>query len=98
MTEKAAALLPTDLWVEIKRLSSFMTELIVNYDENAILDENSLSKLAGMDTKVALVSRVVLGIDELTEESLKLFSSTKDLERVVKIESEYFERLAKKKG
>lgn len=64
MTEKASALLPTELWVEIKRLNSLMTELITNYDENAILDENSLSKLAGMDVKVALVSRVVLGIDE----------------------------------
>ncbi len=98
MTEKASALLPTELWVEIKRLSSLMTELITNYDENAILDENSLSKLAGMDAKVALVSRVVLGIDELIEESLKLFSSTKDFERVAKIEPAYFERLAKKKG
>ena len=98
LTEKAAALLPTELWVEIKRLSRLMTELIVNYDKNAILDNNSLSKLAGMDTKVALVSRVVLGVDELTEESLKLFSSTKDFEKVAKIKSEYFERLAKKKG
>ena len=98
MTEKAAALLPTELWVEIKQLSTFMTELIVNYDENAMLDENSLSKLAGMDTKVALISRVVLGVDELTEESLKLFSSTKGFERVAKIEPEYFEHLAKKKG
>ena len=74
-----------------------MTELVVNYDEKAILDKNSLSKLAGMDTKVALVSRVVLGIDELTEGSLKLFSSAESLEKVAKIESNYFEELAKKK-
>ena len=51
-----------------------------------------------MDTKVALASRVVLGIDELSEESLELFSSVKGFERVVKIEPEYFERLGKEKG
>ena len=98
LTEKAAALLPTDLWVEIKQLSNLMSELLTNYDENAILDQNSLLKLAALDSKVALISRVVLGIDELTEESLKLFSSTKDFERVAKIELGYLERLAKKKG
>jgi hypothetical protein len=97
-TEKAAALLPTELWVEIKRLETLMSELIDNYDKSAIINEESLLKLAGMDAKVALVSRVVLGVDELTEESLKLFSSTKGFERVAKIEPEYFEHLAKKKG
>ena len=35
-----------------------MKELIANYDENAILGENSLSTLVGMDAKVGLVSRV----------------------------------------
>ena len=97
LTEKASALLPTDLWVEVKQLSNFITKVIANYDEKATIDEDSLSKLAGMDTKVAMVSRIILGIDELTEESLKLFSSAENLEKVAKIEFDYFERLAKKK-
>ena len=84
LTEKAAILLPTDLWIAIKQLHNLMTEVLAQYDEKATLDENSLLKLAGMDTKVVLISRTVLGIDELTEESLKLFSSTKDFEKSYK--------------
>ena len=98
LTEKAVALLPTDLWIEIKKLTTFMTELINTYDETLTIDENSLLKLAGMDTKIALASRVVLGIDELTEESIKLFSSVDSLERITQIESDYFEALAKKEA
>ncbi len=30
LTERAAAILPTDLWVEVKRLSSAMTDLVVD--------------------------------------------------------------------
>ncbi len=96
LTEKAAAILSTDLWVEIKQLNSFMTELLVNYDENEKLNEEHLIKLSSMDAKVALVSRAALGIDELTEESLKLFSNVKDFERLAKIESEEFKVFAKR--
>ncbi len=97
MTEKAAAILPTELWVEIRKLNDFMVDLIIEYDDNATIDEKSLSKFASMHTKVALISRVVLGIDELTGESIKLFTSIKNFDTVTNIKPEYIEYLAKKK-
>lgn len=88
LTEKAAAILPTELWIDIKRLSNYMTELVVIYDENRKLDKEHTAKLSAMDAKVALISRAVLGVDELTQESLELFSSGKNYEGLVKIGAE----------
>lgn len=98
LTEKVAAILPTDLWVEIKQLSSYMTELVVNYDENGKLDEKDMVKLSGMDAKVALVSRALLGVDELSNESLKLFSSAQNFERLAIIEAKELTVLAERKN
>lgn len=96
LKEKASAILPTDLWVEISQLSSYMTELAVNFDENGKLDEKDMVKLSAMDAKVALVSRALLGVDELSDESLKLFSSMKNFERLAKIELEELKVLKKR--
>jgi len=98
LTEKAAAILPTDLWVEISQLSNYMTELAVNFDENGKLDEKDMVKLSAMDAKVALVSRALLGVDELSDESLKLFSSVQDFERLAKIEAKELTILAEREN
>jgi len=94
LTEKAAAILPTDLWVEIKQLSSYMTKLVVNYDENGKLEGEDIKKLSAKGAKVGLISRAILGVDELSDESIKLFSSTDNIERLAKIEAEELVNLA----
>lgn len=95
LTETAAAILPTDLWVAIRQLDDFMLELLVAYDENETVDKRTMLKLSGMDTKVALISRTVLGVDNLTDESLVLFSTAKDFKRVTRMEAALFERLVR---
>jgi hypothetical protein len=96
LTERAAAILPTDLWVEIKRLSTAMTDLLGDYDEVSKIDQDKLITIMAIDAKVALLSRAVLGVDELTDESLRLFSSTKSFERLATLESKELEERARK--
>ena len=95
MIDEGAAILPTELWIEIKRLNDHMVNLLVSYDESTRLDPNSLTTLSAMATKVALISRTVIGVDELTGESLGLFSNKKHYEALTKIEVEHFERMSK---
>jgi predicted AAA+ superfamily ATPase len=97
LAERAAAILPTDLWVEIKNLNGAMSDLLGTYDQKKTVDKKSAERIAGMDAKVALMSRVVLGVDALTDESLGIFSSTKGLERVAAIESDHYLQLARDK-
>jgi hypothetical protein len=96
LQEEGAAILPTELWVEVKQLNSQITGMLVEYDEGRGISENSMGDLVARETKVALLSRVVLGIDELTEESLKLFSSKMDIERIANIEVEHLKAMQEK--
>ncbi len=98
ITEEGAAILPTELWVEVKKLSSHVTTIAVEYDENGAIDSEQMIKIIAMETKVALVARSVLGVDELTEESIKIFSSKKEFERLANIEVSSFEDMARDKN
>ncbi|HXD32137.1 MAG TPA: hypothetical protein VN643_13525 [Pyrinomonadaceae bacterium] len=80
LTEQAAAILPTDLWIEIRRLSTAMTDLVTDYDVVSKIDQDKLIAILAIDAKVALLSRAVLGVDELTGESLRLFSKRNGIE------------------
>jgi len=95
LTEQAAAILPTDLWIEIKRLSTAMTDLVVDYDEVSKIDKDKLIAIMAIAAKVALLSRAVLGVDELSDESLKLFSKRKGFESATNIELSELEDLAR---
>ena len=59
----------------------------MEYDENETIDTEQMVKLIAMDTKVAMVARLVLGVDELTEESIKIFSSKKAFAKSAHIET-----------
>ena len=90
LQEEGAAILPTELWVEINQLNDFVTGILVSYDEGRGVGLENMRELAARAAKVALLSRVILGIDELTEESLKIYSSKKNLDRVASLEIEHF--------
>jgi len=96
MQDEAAGILPTELWVEIKRLNDQVVNLLVSYDHSTKIDPSGLTTLSAMMAKVALISRAVIGADELTEENLSLFSSTKHYINLANIEVEHFERISKK--
>jgi hypothetical protein len=90
LQEKGAAVLPTELWVEIKKLNGAMTDLLIKYDSDGGIVKEDLDPLVARDAKVALLSRVSLGIDELTAESLKLYSSESEFSKVASLEVEHF--------
>lgn len=97
LTEQGAAILPTELWIEVKKLSEHVVTISDEYDKNKIIDSNQIVKLSAIGTKVALVARSVLGVDELTEESIKIFSSKKAFGNLANIEISYFENMAREK-
>lgn len=90
LTEEATAILPTDLWIEIRKLNSWMTDFLVSYDAEQPLAE--LRDYIVIDAKVALIARALLGVDELSHESINLFSSQKRFERLSKISSSDLKR------
>ena len=84
--EKAAVLLPVELWVEVKGLSDEMSDTIREFDSQGIIEQGRIKTLIARMTKVALLARVVIGADELTEQSINLFSSQKEYARVADFE------------
>ncbi len=93
LQEEAAAILPTELWIEVKQLNDGMVQMLADYDEGKSVTEDCLRELIARETKVALLSRAVIGTDELTEQSMKLFSKKGDLERLSDIEIDYFRKM-----
>ncbi len=90
------SILPTNLCVEVKRLNDHMMGILGSYYKGGAISEESLKILHAMAGKIALLSRTVIGADELTEESLNLFSSKKEYERLVNMEIEYIKKLQQK--
>mgnify|MGYP000418546229 CR=1 FL=1 len=93
LQEEAAAILPTELWVEVKQLNNQMIQMLVDYDEDKGITEDHLTELAAREAKVGLLSRAVLGVDELTEQSMNLFTKKNSLERLADMEIEHFRKI-----
>lgn len=96
LEEEAAVVLPVELWVAIRELNNHLSELIQEFDDKSAIGEEGFKTMVAMMAKVALISRAVLGVDELTGKSLDLFSSQKEFQRLAKIEVDYFERIYEK--
>lgn len=92
LEEQASVLLPVELWVEIKHLSEFFVDMLIKFDQSDVLPKSTREDMIALSTKVALLSRVTLGIDELTEESIKLFSSPKYFAEMANLELDYFKQ------
>jgi hypothetical protein len=91
--EEGAAILPTELWVEVKKLNNQMTTILVDYDAGRGISEDSFKTLVAMMAKIGLLARTVIGADELTEESLSLFSSKKAYQNLANMEIESFRKM-----
>jgi len=98
MEDEGAAILPTDLWVEVKKLGAHFTGLLNDYDDGKGISTDKFSDMVGSETKVALLGRATIGVDELTDESINLFSKQEDYEGLVNIKPSYFAKLHKKKN
>jgi hypothetical protein len=98
LTEEAAAIIPTELWISIRECSSRMNDLVEKYDEGLLRSPDDMVAFTGIDTKVALMTRSFIGADKLSDESVKLFSTKKDLKRVTEMDVSEFENLAREKN
>jgi hypothetical protein len=79
--DTAAAILPTELFVEVSQLSGVVTNFLVDHDEGRDVTWFA-PKLAGHATKTALLARTFLGVDELSTESTSLFATKSSLKKV----------------
>jgi hypothetical protein len=93
LEEEGAAILPTELWVEVRQLSTQMTDILIRYDAEGGVGEEDMRQFVSRCAKVALISRTVIGTDSLTEESMKLFSSKRYYDRLASLEIEFFGKI-----
>jgi len=93
--DEGAAILPTELWVEVKKINDYMASILISYDDGKDISEDDTKTLAAMITKICLLSRAVIGVDELTEESIELFSSKEEYEKLANIEIEDLKKISK---
>lgn len=87
LCDTAAALLPTELYAEVRQTERFVVDFVVNLDEGNGVSEFP-AKLDSYAAKTVLVARACLGIDELSEESLALFASPRELAKLSKLKPE----------
>ncbi len=99
LTEEAAAIMPTNLWIAIRDCSSVMGDFLEKYNKGRLTtsDDDMLAFIA-IDTKVALMSRSFIGADKLSGESVKLFATKNDLKRVTEMKASAFEEFARQKN
>lgn len=87
LSDSAAALLPTRVYVEVAVLTRLLTDFASALDAG---DKQAgfPEQFAGQAGKLALLIRSVWGVDELSAESVGLFGSSKDLEKLSSISPE----------
>jgi len=94
--EEGAALLPTKLWTEVRELNVYMLKIIESYDKGEAISNDGMVTLVAMMTKVVLLTRATVGIDELSKESVNLFSSKKRYDKLTDIKLNFFKNLHEK--
>lgn len=96
MQEEGAAILPTNLWIEVRRLNAFMADIIALFNKNQSVSEKSMEELVAKMSKVVLLTRAAIGVDELTKDSLKLFSSEKHYNDLANLKMDFFKDIRRK--
>lgn len=81
LSDEAAVVFPTDLYSTIRESTNALSAVLSEYD-NGIDISASVQRFKGQHVKAALMLRVLLGVDELSSESVKLFSKERDLESI----------------
>jgi hypothetical protein len=81
LTDEAAALFPAELYVAVKKVSDAVISVVDDYDHGRETQGN-LDLLSGQEAKAALMVRALLGVDELSDESIRLFSKSDNLTKL----------------
>lgn len=85
LTDQAAALFPTEVFVCAKQAGSALSFVVDAYESAGNLEE-ATEQFHGASAKVALMLRTLIGVDELSDESVRLFSTNGSLARLMKID------------
>lgn len=83
IANKAAAILPTELFSALSGFSSACTEFLLKAAKEKELTE-AVHTIQGQNMRFGLLAREFMGIDALSEESMKLFSK-QNLNQVLSI-------------
>jgi hypothetical protein len=97
LTEEEATIIPIELWLAVRDCLNAMDTFVEKYDSETGLTSEDLVSFTAIDTKVALMTRSFIGADKLSDESVKLFSTKRELYNVTNMEVDAFEELARQK-
>lgn len=75
-----------------------MGNILAEYDTKGEIANETTRDFISRCAKAVLISRTVLGVDKLTGESIKLFASKKDFERLTEIEIDHFKKMYDEKN
>jgi hypothetical protein len=79
--DDAALLFPTELYVAVKATVDMVPRFLSRFDEGGDTS-GFIDEFLAAELKVGLLARAALGIDELSDESVRLFSKTSELAKL----------------
>lgn len=85
LKDRAAALLPTEAFVAVSELSTCVSDFIESLEQGAQNAELKTA-LGAKAAQFGLIARQALGIDELSEETLRLFANKSALSDLSKLD------------
>jgi len=87
LADQAAVLLPAQVFGVVRALSSRVAAFLAEWDEGRAPGGYE-DELLGQGLKLALMARTLLGIEELSDESVGLFTKKKHLQELAEIGEE----------
>lgn len=95
--EEAGALFPIELYEQLGAVSEAILAFMNRSDDDIPLSKEDQLPFNSADVKFALLSRSLLGVDELSTGNVKLTSSLKSFKRVHKLDDNHFRRYVRMK-
>ncbi|MGN7988701.1 hypothetical protein ACTJKC_15235 [Pedobacter sp. 22226] len=95
--EEAGAIFPTELYEQLRDVSDAMSIFMERQENDILLSREDQFVFNSADVKFALLSRSLLGVDELSIGNIQLTSSWKSFKRVKNIDGGYFDRFVRAK-
>lgn len=95
--EEAGALLPVELYEQLSAVGEAMSTFMNGNESDLPLSIDDQLLFSAADVKFALLSRSMLGVDELSTGNIKLTSSITGFKRVQQIDQDYFDRYVRAK-
>jgi hypothetical protein len=85
LVDEGEVVLPTKLCIMCSMVNSEVTRMLSEYEVKREIVKNKIGRLTATSLQLIINARSMFGVDPLSEESLSLFSSSKDIEEIEKI-------------